>query len=203
MHALLSVLPTFEASGGRPARPERPAVSPQQALAEAVAEAEERGFRRGLETAHEDHEQRWEAARAASETQLKAERARWAEEEGTKLAEQVREALAALEDRLAETTAGVLLPLVDSALARKAAAELVETVRLLLAQERRPLIQVSGPQEMLDALSAGLGAVAGSIELTPDSGVDARVLAGDAMVETQLQCWSQRLTEAMEAGSDG
>lgn len=204
--ALAGILPKFGAD--EPDRPHAVAamLSPKRggsSRAEALAAAEERGFQNGLAAAREEEQARRDQAEAEWERRLQDVRARWIAEEAATLADGWKAALIDVETRLADTTAGLLAPLVGMALASKAAAELSAAVAELLAQDARKIIRVTGPSDLLDMLKARLGETTGSIEFIPGGRAELKLVAGDTIFETQLEPWSRRLAEAIGGTSNG
>lgn len=200
MNALARLLPDFRAVG--PTRTPGSRLSGAGAAerdpAQAIAEAEQRGFRGGLESARiESEAQRAEDA-GQFEARLAAERARWAEEQADTLAAQIPAGFREIEETLAATAAGVLLPFLRSAATERAIEELRATIGRLLCDRQRPLLRIAGPQDLLELLRQRLGADAAAIEFRVEERAEVRVTADETIIETQLKAWSGRLGEAVE-----
>ncbi len=204
MSALRQVLPTFGTVNTGQSRPGGGAASAfvEDSRAKAVADAEAQGFDNGMAAAREEYEARLEEVRLDFERQLKEERARWSEQESARLADDLQVALCALESRLANDVAGVLLPLIDKMLAAKAVSEIEEAVHAIVSQERQPFLKVTGREDLLEALRVRLGHVGASFEFIGEEGATGVILAaGDTVIEAQLKSWSERLLRSL--GGDG
>jgi hypothetical protein len=194
--ALAGILPTFEAD--KPPAPSFTAIfGAATGRAGEIAEAEERGFQKGIETARAEAEATFKDASAFADSRVQEERVRWLEEEASRLTEGWDGALRALEARLADTVAGLLLPLIGAALAAKATSELSAAIMGLLAQDRQPLIRVVGPADLIEALRTRLGDSVPCVEFAAAESADVSLAAGDTFIETQLQPWRERLSQAI------
>lgn len=204
MSALTQVLRTFGAADPAGARVGASSAFTGDTRASALADAEARGFDNGLAAAREEYEAKLEEVRLDFERQLKEERARWSEEESARLADDLQVALCALESRLADDLAGVLVPLIDTMLAAKAVSEIEGAVQNILSQERQPFFKVSGREDLLEALRVRLAQVEASFEFTSKEGATGVTLAvGDTIVEAELKAWSERLLGAVGGESHG
>jgi len=170
--------------------------------AKALADAEESGFRKGIAAGRAELDARMAEERTAFAERLRSERARWIEEEAGAISAGWEETLLALQAKLSEAVATLLLPLIDTGLASKAVNELSGLVRNLLSQDKQPLIRVEGPDDLTTALRAHLGAAAASVEFAVTEGVDIRLLVGGSAIETQLQSWKERLSQALAGAAN-
>ncbi len=194
--ALAGILPTFEAD--KPPAPSFAAIfGARTGRGGDIAEAEERGFQRGIETARAESEATLRDASAIADSRVQEERVRWLEEEASRLTEGWGGALQALEARLADTVAALLLPLIGSALAAKATSELSAAIIGLLSQDKQPLIKVVGPEDLIEALRTRLADSAPCVEFATAESADIRLAAGDTFIETQLEPWRERLSQAI------
>lgn len=141
-----------------------------------------------------------EAALAAQAAELEQrhadamadERRRWAEQEGEGLAEQLRAGLATLERGLAESVADILQPFVGRAVRAKAAEELRDVVKHMLANGDDRLIRVGGPSDLVEPLRMSfLGNPA--IEFADTDACEVSIETGETTVRTQLQPWADAL----------
>lgn len=201
--ALAGILPNFSPDDVDRPHPVAAMVTARRGSRETLTEAEERGYQRGLAAAREEERLRSADAETEWERRLNDARARWLAEEAGRLADGWKAALEDLETRLADTAAGLLAPLVEAALAAKAASELSAAVADLLSQDARKIIRVTGPADLVEMLRVRLGEAAGSIEFTTAGSVDLKLVAGDTVFETQLEPWSQRLRHAIDGGPHG
>lgn len=203
--AIARVLQDFEDRDAAQAEPEKAVFSRksyEDERAKALAEAESRGVRSGLATAREEHEAAQAEMQAEFERRLAAEREAWTRSEGDRIAGELTLAIAELTRTISDRTADLLVPLIGEGLARRATADLAETVRTLLARSQAPLIRISGPQDLLAALRAALGPDALRAEMAVDKEAGLRLVAGDTTIETQLDLWKTRLDKALRGHGD-
>lgn len=204
MHALVRVLPTFGAAkSNRPHAGASPAFA-EDSRSKAIADAEARGFDGGLQAARQEYEARLDEAKEDFERQIRDARTGWAEEEGRQLAEAIEMSLCALEARLADSVAGVLLPLLDQALAAKAISEIESAIRSIASPERQPFIKISGREDLLEALRVRLGDLAAGFAFAPEaSAAGVTLLAGDTIIEADLKAWSEVLSKSIGESGHG
>ncbi len=199
-NALARLLPNFQVTGTQRAQPLGSRASNSGAAerdpAQAVAEAEERGFRRGFDAAQAECDSRRAEDAAEFQARLAEDRLRWTTEHADRLAEQIPAAFAALEASLAETAARLLLPFLGAAVREKALDSLRDAIAGLRSDGDRPLMRIAGPEDLLQSLRRRLGSDADSIEFLADGEAEVRVIADDTILETRLEAWSNRLTEA-------
>ncbi|WP_051630243.1 hypothetical protein [Afifella pfennigii] len=204
MNALARVLPAFEAEPVEP--PTLAAVfraHKSEEDDERLKKAEAEGYARGLAQARAEIDAALEKARRQEDIRLGEARSRWAEEEGARLGEVMQTAIAEMQAALSQAAAGVLLPLAEKALAERAAEDLAKAIAVLLAQEGEKLVRLTGPKDLLEAVGRRLGEQAGAIEFKTSKTPDARLVAGSTVMETQLQAWGARLSEAAGEVEDG
>jgi hypothetical protein len=155
--------------------------------------------REDMQAEADDRLQRALSEQAAAFTErLEAERKAWVEEQATVLSSALGTAIDGLESRIADAAAKVLKPFLAESSRERAVAEMTECVAAILADPAHPVLSISGPQDLLDALSAALGADAGSISFQPDASADIRVIAGETILETRIQEWVARLDRSGE-----
>jgi hypothetical protein len=198
--ALARILPRFdsEPDHATPLTAILLAKAGKQGRAEALARAEESGFRKGMAAGRADLDVRIAEERAAFAEQLRRERVRWIEEEAGPISAGWDKTLRALQAKLSDAVAILLVPLIEKGLASKAVDELSAIIGDVLSQDRQPpLIRVEGPEDLIGALRARLGHAAARIEFASGAGAaDIRLVLGDSVIETQLQPWKQRLSQA-------
>ena len=175
----------------------------EQARAHALAEAEQRGHEKGFAAARAELEATIAAERASFEQRVREERARWVAEEGERLSAGWDGMLQELEAKLSDAVAGLLLPVIGAGLASKAVSELSAVIADLLSEDKRPLIRVLGPEDLLTALRMRLGPKAASMEFAPSETVDLKLVLGDTVIETQLAAWRSRLSQAIDGAPNG
>lgn len=218
MHALSRHIPHFGPLGpthsARPASPaEKPAATPaplrpapmperprpdvrfsQDDLARAVdlARAE---ARREAEAEAQAAIAAAEAGRVqdqrAFETRVEALRQEWTTQQADRLAAGFHAALDGFGTRLSDALAPILVPFVEERVRDQALRDLGSLVKQQMALGSGA-IQVTGPQDLLDALGVRLGEASG-ITFIPGSAAEVRIEADGAVIETQLQAWRDRL----------
>ncbi|WP_029031679.1 hypothetical protein [Salinarimonas rosea] len=132
-------------------------------------------------------------AAAAGEAALAACRTAWARDEGERLAEGVREGLAAIEERIAEAASRALAPLLEAAARDRALTALAASIATLLRAEPTLVLAASGPADLGEALLARLGDVASAVRFTPSETTDVVVVGDDVVIETRLSEWARRV----------
>ena len=159
----------------------------------------EEAYRRGCEETALRAEAEREAAiaiiREEAYAALAAARAQWASEESEAIALQLSEGLAALEARLAEKTARALRPFLREAVREQAIAALCETLSRLLHSQPSATLEMSGPQDLLDAVMQRLDAEGAQRKISLDvtGGHDIRIVCDETTIETQISLWAGSL----------
>lgn len=131
---------------------------------------------------------------------LQEARERWIVAEAEALRNAVTQSLEAAIESLRADLARILTPFVSREIAQRALDETIASVRQALANEHAPAIQVSGPSDLLDRISAALSADNVVLSLSEREGVDARVTFASTTIETRLGDWMRRLSN--ERASD-
>ena len=116
------------------------------------------------------------------------DRARWVESESAVLAAALERGLTELETRIADSLADVLAPLLPEFATAKAVEGLREAIATLLSDDEHRAIEVSGPADLIGALSRACGDRPG-IAFTTGAASEVTVRAGDTRIQTQLQRW--------------
>jgi hypothetical protein len=138
------------------------------------------------------------------------ERVKWAAEEGDRLLEAHRAALAVFQSRCSEAVANILRPFLTQAVIGRVTQSLIENLEVLFASRTQALFEISGPADLLDALKAKFADRPAAIAFQPNDSIDVRVRVEDTIIETQLSAWMQALgalpsepdkTPASEGGS--
>ena len=187
---------------GRRSSDERPVVQtaakPALSLSEQLADAFERGREEGRAAAQADLEAALAAERVNAEERLAAERRSWTVEVADRLAAGIETALQQLTGEVAGAVARILTPFVAEKLRERTVGDLAETLAGLFADGRSCLLRVTGPDDLLRLLRDKLAAHSGAIDFVTGECPDIRVLIGDAVLETQLQPWAERLRRVSE-----
>lgn len=175
-----------------------PEPSPEEMLAAQLAEAREAGRAEAAREAAATQVQREETLRAAQLQALQAERAAWCESEGQSLASGLRDAVAALETRIAGAVAGILAPLLPDMVARRTVDELRQAVEVLLSNENEPMILVSGRADLVSVMERHFGRVS-RVRFASSDAPEVAVRAGDTEIRSELVAWAQHLASLWDA----
>ena len=154
---------------------------PVDPVAEAVAAA--------LAEAETAHAAALEALGERQAAELAEARARWIAEETVPLANGFRQALASLEETLADAAGAALEPLVGEALRLVAVRETRAAISDLVTAGLGGRIAVSGPADLVDALAVALsdaGIDTAAIDITHGHTAEISVVADNSAIETRL-----------------
>lgn len=164
----------------------------------AIAAARQEGVSEGLARAAAANEAALEAERGAFAARLAAERSRWARDEGHVLADKVTAGLGEIETRIAARAARVLRELLADRLIERAIRELAEHIHALLSGADGKVVQVTGPEDLVAALSEKLEGASAAIDFRPGASADVRIVCDDTLVESRLEAWLARLASLVE-----
>lgn len=139
--------------------------------------------------------------RKVQEEQRRTERAEWITTESKRLTAHIDKALSDLADEVSESMARIFLPFLKSTIRDRAIADLRETVLAMIAETDEARIEMTGPEDLINAMREAVAASApervGRIVFTVSDSVDARVVIGDTVCATQLATWNQRIEGAL------
>jgi len=190
----------FGADGGIGA-PRAGGVEPEaQASPCAAAELEEafaRGVEEGKAAAQAECEAKLEEQRGQFVAELAEARQEWATGTGEQLASRLLEAVGEFEVRVCEAVARILKPFLAAQLHAQAVAELRANLDVLVSADPGVDLNVSGPDDILEAVRAQLDGKTMAVTYEPSSDCDARIVAGQATLETRLGDWMAKLEEAV------
>lgn len=149
------------------------------------------------EAARREDQERFTATLAE---RLATARSEWTETEADRLATSMGDAFAALEARISDVLARILIPFVSGAMRDRALDEAKQAIGGLLSQplpagSTPPVITVRGPQDLLAALKERLGAPEGVV-FCAAPGAEIEASCADTLIETRLGAWADRLTAA-------
>lgn len=120
-------------------------------------------------------------------------RTQWCDTEGTTLAQHLDAVIPKLRTFLDERIADVLAPLLGQAVIARTRAVLIESLDLVLADPKHPILTLKGPCDLLDAIRAARPGAVG-IEYIAHDDIDA-ILNGDGLrIETRLEAAIATLT---------
>jgi hypothetical protein len=176
--------------------PSPPAIDRQEEIvrsAEARVRAEERA------NARKELDDAIAAEKVRHAEDLSEQRTIWIEQESLQLSAQISAALDRIEADLAERVANILRPFVTEAFRRQTLGEFKDVIGALLSGRDASLLKVSGPDDLLSALQMHLGRYGDLVKFLPGEHVEVSVAAQDTLVQTQLNSWSVRLSQALES----
>ncbi len=188
---------------GRVAWEDRPVppVSAEEDSSLMAQSARADAYGEGLAAGRHALEQALGVERLAFAERLASERAVWADEEGARLAEALRAALASIETSIAASVARILRPFISAALRDKAVAELTDAIVLMLRGGDRAMFEISGAPDLIAALRGRLAGATAAIAFTPNSSADVRIVADQTFIESRIEAWVQRIEARVEAAS--
>jgi Skp family chaperone for outer membrane proteins len=138
--------------------------------------------------------------------QVAREREHWAQTEGERLLAAHRAAMTEFETRCAQAVANILRPFLTQAVIARVTESLVQNIEVLITSRRRAMFEISGPQDLIEALKQKFSDRPASITYSLTDGVDVRVRVDETIIETQLGAWMQALgalsSDAPEASEE-
>jgi hypothetical protein len=140
-----------------------------------------------------------ERERAEFETRLQQERDVWASEEGSRLGKQFNHAICDLVTNLETSIEKILEPFVVQGVRKKMLTSLITQLHALLADHERPVIQLSGPMDLLEVICTELNAADVSTIITEVGGIDVKARLDATLIETSIQDWIQHLHDGDKA----
>ena len=150
-------------------------------------------FEEGRDSARLELEDERGRLREALEVEIAKARAKWASEEGERLASAHRAALDSFEMRCAQAVANILRPFTTNLVIARVTDSLVENLEILFASRAQAQFEISGPADLLDALREKFASRDSAVVYKPDDGIDVRVVADDTIIESQLGAWMKAL----------
>ncbi|MBR1216384.1 hypothetical protein JQ557_00155 [Bradyrhizobium sp. U87765 SZCCT0131] len=153
----------------------------------------ERGKAEGYGAAAAAFEQQLADERARLDAQLAEERRKLVDEAATRIAGSITEAGAQFEARVAGVAARVLEPFISTAIQKLAVTTFVEQLSGIVGDAARPVLRVSGPASLLEAVRSKLAARAIPVELRAAPTTEISVIADDVVLESQIKRWGERL----------
>jgi hypothetical protein len=159
--------------------------------------ARDEGRKQALATAQTHLETSLQALNAQHAQHLVTERQSWAAEESDKLSSALTEALAQLQDMLANAVDAILRPFLLDTLRHQMVDELAHNVHILLTSEN-PVIEISGSADLIADLRAKLSSETAVIDYKPNSSSDVRIVAHQTVIQSQMQAWIERFESPRE-----
>lgn len=163
-----------------------------------IQAARDEGKAEGLAESHAAHVAAIEQERLLFEARLSTDRANWTKQEAELLAAKFVTALSDIEENIAGSVARVLRGLLIDSVRREAVMQLADDVRTLLAGKERALVEISGAADLLAALRENLSSFGKAIEYAPNQAPDVKVVADQAIIETHIEAWIERVNALSE-----
>jgi hypothetical protein len=168
----------------------RPRVLSTPADTEArVAEAYARGKMDGLEIARADAAAALSLEQTDREAQENAWRLAWKVNEIAQFAEKIEGAMAAIEDRLAQSVARILKPFLVEERVKHITDALSENLSKILSRDTPALLKITGPEALLSVLRDQLSSQSVAVEYVAAEGLDVTIEANQTIIKSQLQAW--------------
>lgn len=157
--------------------------------AERVEEAYARGLEEGRTAAEVDAVARLQEQIAAAEEGVAAAREAWTQEAGPHFAAAIGEAVAEMENRLAEAVERVLRPFLARAVRDQAIGQLRAIVQDLVGNNPGLTMEISGPEDLLEAVGACLSPNVATVSFVANNATDVQIKAGSSLIETRIAAW--------------
>ena len=105
----------------------------------------------------------------------------------------VADALADIEQRIADQVARCLKPVLADGIRDKAVSQLSGTLGDLLRKGEYVAISVSGSEDLLASLKSKLGVQNAGLVFTPSDSTDLSVSADETILETRIAAWAAEI----------
>jgi hypothetical protein len=166
-----------------------PAAAAEADLAERVEDAYSRGIEEGKRAAEAETVVLLEQQKAALDQSLAAAREAWCNEQGPRIAEQIGTAIRDMEDRIADSAERVLRPFLAQAVRDQAIGQLRAIVNELIATNPGITLEISGPEDLLNATRTSLSSSAANTSYVVNEACDVQVRLGASVIETRISAW--------------
>src|SRR4051794_29935419 len=208
--AIGKLLTQFD-GGGRTKPAEKPKVTaapmakPKETKGETVAapraEAQpdllDEAYRRGYAAGVLEADAKLAEERVLGAVRLGEERAKWSDQQTVDIVNGLAAAGRDLETNIASSVARILELFVSEAVRKKAVEALVQQILALTSNSSVPVFRISGPGDLLELVKAKLGtAKRMDIEYEVADAVEVRVVADQAVIETHISTWLERIQGA-------
>jgi len=157
--------------------------------AERVEEAYARGLEEGRRAAEAEAAARLEEQQVAFEQNSAAMRQAWCEEQAPKIVDQVRAAIREVGDQIAGSTERILRPFLAQAIRDQAIIQLRAIVEDLVANSPGVTLEISGPEDLIDAVRTSLSASVATVSYVANEASDVQIKAGASIIETRIAAW--------------
>ena len=135
--------------------------------------------------------------RERSDAELVRAREEWCRDEAERLAQNLQKAFAHLSETLSQAFAEALAPLLGETVRDRAVMRFAEDVAKLAGRNAQPApIEVTGPEDLIDALRTALGEARG-IRCTPSDAAELSASLHESHITTTINAWSQDLGKTL------
>ena len=173
------------------------AVADKNSSQHRIAVAHARGLEEGRAASEAEWRVKLEELQDLHEKQFALERVTWVNREGDKLAEQLSAGLRALENTIGDAVAELLKPFLIDAVQRRAVADLIQAIETVLQKDEGVALEISGPEDLLQLLREKLSGKNIALLFAPGDGPEVRIVAGQTVMESQLQSWVAKIEESL------
>jgi hypothetical protein len=168
----------------------RPRVLSVPADIEARVEtALERGRQEGLAAGRAEAASALAAEQANWETLENERRLAWQANEYAQFAEKIDGAMAAIEERLAQSVARILKPFLIEERVKHITHSLSQNLSRILSRETPAVLKITGPEALLSVLRDRMSAQSVTVEYVAAEGLDVTIEANQTIIKSQLQAW--------------
>lgn len=136
--------------------------------------------------------------RESFEERVAAARQEWTVEEGERLSNLFAQALKETSAELAEAIENTLRPFVAGKVMRELVDDFVATVRHATANKSEPIIHLSGPADLVEAIGAKLLEMGLGAETVASEDKEVKAKIGATTVMTEMREWLEGLGEGCE-----
>ncbi|MFN3890890.1 MAG: hypothetical protein ACK4MV_10875 [Beijerinckiaceae bacterium] len=165
-----------------------------------IAAAREEAYAQGLKEGLLRAEGALEAERERAAAELAEARRAWVDGDATALQTRLVDGLCALRTDVCNLVAQVLAKFLDEAMERKAIDALAEELRQYLSDDRQPVLRISGPAGLIEALRNKISGAAMSVDLVSNGDAEVAVTDGATRFSTRLEHWRNALSADIESG---
>jgi hypothetical protein len=173
-----------------------PTIDPAEIIAAEREAAHNDGYEAGLAAGQEKADAERQEAEADFDAKLLSERERWAQDEAVRIDAALVAGFDVLTRDISHCAEQVLRPFVDVAMRQKAVVDLTDTLKRL--GEDAPLLRVTGPVDLIDALRKCEALPQKIVDFQSGDQIDVKVVAQPTIIETRIGAWMQRLMGVAE-----
>jgi hypothetical protein len=174
----------------------RSEVARQVEMNARIVESRVLGMEDGRAAAEAEFAGRLDQHRKDFEAQLVTERQTWVDAQANVLCERLVAGLRDVETRIANATARIIQPFLSAQMRSQSIAALVDTLEPILTKDPGVKLEISGPEDLLQALRHKLDGKGLAATYNVNAAPDVRIAIDQTIIETQLEAWMSRIREA-------